>query len=458
MTSIIQKINALQQKLLSLPTISDDNKRKLDKKFRLEFNYNSNHLEGNTLTYGETELLIYFDKTDGGHEMRELEEMKAHDVAYHLIQDWALDKEHPLNEQSIKELNKIILVKPFYKDAITPDGQATRRLIKIGDYKEYPNSVRLQNGEIFNYATPAETPIKMGELIAWYNTNIASKELHPIEIAALIHYKFVCIHPFDDGNGRISRLLMNYVLLANNLSPVIIKSEDKKNYLLALNQADTGNIEAFTNYIANQLIWSLELSIKATEGKSVDEVGDLDKRLQKINTPYHQSFESAAIRNGKLIKEIIDSRIKPLVDNIELQLKRFDKYFNERICFVKFDEKSNEGYELSDIFESVYYSHYDAFADYFNRVPEAISTIVILFKFKGFRTNNYSDQASYNGGNISITFYNHTYQISDTNGEVYYNKLYDEKFTNIEMQTITEKACMQLLEQIEMLVEKYKDA
>ena len=64
---------------------------RLDKKLRLEFNYNSNHLEGNTLTYSETELLLIFDETKGNHTHREYEEMKAHDVALQLVKDWATD-------------------------------------------------------------------------------------------------------------------------------------------------------------------------------------------------------------------------------------------------------------------------------------------------------------------------------------------------------------------------------
>ncbi len=158
-------------------------------------------------------MLLIFGETKGNHNKREYDEMEAHDVAYEKIKEWATDKERPLTEMDIKNLNKLILVQPFWKEAITSNGQNTRRLIKIGAYKEFPNSVRLPNGEIFDYASPTETPIQMGDLIQWYRNEEEKKEMHPVTLAAMLHYRFVRIHPFDDGNGRISRLLVNYVLL-----------------------------------------------------------------------------------------------------------------------------------------------------------------------------------------------------------------------------------------------------
>lgn len=228
MTEIFKSIDGLISILQGLQPLKAEYQQRLDKKIRLEFNYNSNHIEGNTLTYGETELLLIFDKTTGNHELREYEEMKAHDAAFELIKDWARDQERPLTEMGIKNLHEVLLVRPFWKDAETPEGHSTRRLIKVGNYKEFSNSVRLQNGEMFHYASPEENPILMGELIDWYRKEEQKAELHPVALAALLHYKFVRIHPFDDGNGRISRLLMNYVLFKHNLPPIIIKSSDKK--------------------------------------------------------------------------------------------------------------------------------------------------------------------------------------------------------------------------------------
>lgn len=267
----IKQIAELRSELQKLLPLRYDIREKLNKRLRLEWNYNSSHIEGNTLTYSETELLIIFDRTTGEHEMREYEEMKAHDVAVRLVYDYAADHERDLNETFIKQLNEILLVRPFWKVAITPDGQQTRRLIDIGVYKKHPNSVRLVNGEIFHYASPEETPARMNDLLENYRSQISNTEFHPVQTAALLHYELVRIHPFDDGNGRIARLLMNYVLIKNGYPPVVIKSSAKNNYLAALNKADVGDMDAFIKYIAEQLVDSLQLSIEIAKGFTVEE-------------------------------------------------------------------------------------------------------------------------------------------------------------------------------------------
>ena len=338
MKDLLEHIDKLKKQLAQLQPLSTETQQKLDKKFRMEWNYNSNHIEGNTLTYGETELLLIFGETKGNHEFREYEEMKGHDVALKLIEDLAFDKERNLSENFIREVNKAILKEPYYKEAITPDGQPTRRLIKIGEYKSFPNSVLLQNGEMFNYASPAETAALMGDLVAWYLQESANKEKHPIEVAAELHYKFVCIHPFDDGNGRISRLLMNYHLLKNDYPPVIIKSADKKNYLFALHEADTGNIEAFKSYIAEQLIWSYEISIKAAKGESIDEYNDFEKEVELLKRKIKTNEIISLKKNKELIKNIILNEMIFLFNSIKNNLSHFDELFNETQIHIEIDD------------------------------------------------------------------------------------------------------------------------
>nr|MDQ3048254.1 hypothetical protein [Bacteroidota bacterium] len=188
LNQIYNRIKELQSEFQALKPLKAEDEARLWRKFRLEWNYNSNHMEGNTLTYGHTELLLLFDKVTGDYSGREIEEMKAHDVAIKLVQELAGDNERDLSEVFIRQLNEILLVRSFWKEAITPDGQATRREIYPGDYKKFPNSVRLENGEMFNYASPQETPALMADLMDFYKENSLANE-NAIWLAAMLHYK-----------------------------------------------------------------------------------------------------------------------------------------------------------------------------------------------------------------------------------------------------------------------------
>ena len=344
---IFDYIDQLSATYNSLLPMSPENQRRWDKKVRLEFNYNSNHIEGNTLTYGETQLLLLFDETHGSHPMRDYEEMKAHDVAFQKIKEWATDTETPLTEQDIKNLNQIILVQPFWKDAITPNGQPTRRQITVGNYKTQPNSVRLPNGELFEYTAPQEVPIRMQELMEWYRNKQTA--LHPVTLAAMFHYKFVCIHPFDDGNGRVSRLLMNYVLLAHKLPPVVIKSSDKQNYLHALHLADTGQYEAFIRYIAAQVVSSLEMAIKAAKGESIEEPDDLDKEIALLT---RQLQHQETYKTPQQVLNVFHWAQQKLIAPCEAVLQKFDKLFQEKKEIKKVNnEEVKEEDKLKDLLE-----------------------------------------------------------------------------------------------------------
>ena len=343
---IFDYIDQLSATYNSLLPMSPENQRRWDKKVRLEFNYNSNHIEGNTLTYGETELLLLFDETHGSRPMRDYEEMKAHDVAFQKIKEWATDTETPLTEQDIKNLNQIILVQPFWKDAITPDGQPTRRQIMVGSYKTEPNSVRLPNGELFEYTAPQEVPIRMQELMEWYRDEQTA--LHPITLAAMFHYKFVCIHPFDDGNGRVSRLLMNYILLAHKLPPVVIKSSDKQNYLHALHLADIGQYEAFIRYIAEQVVSSLEMAIKAAKGESIEEPDDLDKEIALFA---RQLQHQETYKSPQQVLNVFHWAQQKLIAPCEAVLQKFDKLFQEKKRVRKVNHKEVEDENRNSLLE-----------------------------------------------------------------------------------------------------------
>jgi Fic family protein len=141
----------------------------------------------------------------------------------------------------------------------------------------------------------------MGDLLNWYNSS--KDQLHPVQLAAEFHYRFVCIHPFDDSNERVARLIIYYILLKNNYPPVIIKSEDKESYLTALQKADTGDIESLIEYIEEQSIWSLELCLKAANGEDIDELGDIEKEIEILKRK--KLTETNIFKTPKVAYEII---------------------------------------------------------------------------------------------------------------------------------------------------------
>jgi Fic family protein len=442
-------VDKLAAELRSMQPMRAEYQQTLDKKIRLEFNYNSNHIEGNTLTYGETELLLIFEKTTGNHELREYEEMKSHDLAYEMIREWAADRERPLNEVAVKNLHQVLLVRPFWKEAITADGQPTRRLIEVGAYKKFPNSVRLQNGEIFHYATPENTPMEMGDLMDWYRSEEVG--VHPVTLAAMLHYKFVRIHPFDDGNGRLSRLMMNYVLLKNNLPPVVIKSSDKKNYLFALNQADVGDYESFIGYIAEQVIWSLEISIRAAKGLSIDETGDLEKKLHLLKRKLGEDPDASVqyTYGEEAIGKVVHDTLIPLCEAWNEKLIGFDTLLVSRLMRFNAGTTNSSGKQLKGQCK-------EALTEFLNEKPakKNIRNLSIQCTTKGLR--NIHNGTSINGGQINIQLLHNAYEVSFTNGERFFNKLYHQPLDQKEITTIVEILGNFLFSNIEKFIEASK--
>jgi len=224
-----EKAIKLKSDLDTLRPISKEDELRIMQKFRLDWNYHSNHIEGNSLTYGETKALILFGITAQGKPLKDHFEMSGHDEAVKWILD-IIKEERPLTENFIRELHKLILKEPYEVDAITPDGNPTKKRIEIGQYKSIPNHVKTKTGEIFRFASPEETPALMKDLLEWHRIETSKESFNPVLIASEFHYKFIRIHPFDDGNGRTARILMNFILLQNGFPPVIIKTDDKINY------------------------------------------------------------------------------------------------------------------------------------------------------------------------------------------------------------------------------------
>lgn len=327
----------------ALQPLKPEDKKRLNRKFMLEFNYNSNHLEGNTLTYGQTKLLFMFGETSGSASLKDYEEMKAHNVGLELMKQEAMDEERPLTEQFIRELNQTILVQNYWKEAKTPAGDRTRMEIKVGVYKTRPNSVITATGEEFHYASPEETAAFMTDLVAWYNEEAAKGDLTPVELAALLHYRYIRIHPFEDGNGRIARLLVNYVLHRNGYPMIVIHTEDKQNYLRILHQCDVAaglapsdganasldHIRPFVGYLNDCVERALRIGIRAARGKSIEEEDDFEKELAVLQRQMKR--EEVKTDSPKfsveMVLDVLEKVYKPFVKKLEEAVALSEMFF-----------------------------------------------------------------------------------------------------------------------------------
>jgi Fic family protein len=324
-------LDRLKAELDALRPLAPEQEARVLQKFRLDWNYNSNAIEGNSLTLGETRSLLLHGLTAAGKPMRDHLDIKGHNEAVGALEDF-VRSEYPLTEQFIREMHQLLLGEPYHTPAQTADGQPTRKLIVPGRYKTSPNNVLTATGEMFYFASVEETPGRMTDLVDWYRAEEAAPTLPPVALAAEFHYRFVRIHPFDDGNGRMSRLLMNLILLRHGYPMTVIKAEDRNRYLAALAEADAGEPEPFLRFIIENVEASLRLMIRAAQGEPIDEPSDLDKKLALL--------KKQILTNDDIIEKswsldvqslFFDTFVSDWLDEFVIQTNKFDDLFLKNV-------------------------------------------------------------------------------------------------------------------------------
>ena len=233
-----ERLNNLFEQWTALQPLTEAQQNCLSKRFTVEYNYNSNHIEGNTLTYGQTELLLMFGAVSGEGHLQDFTEMKASQVGLEMMSQAVKEGNMPMTQHFIRALHKTLLREDYTVYRNLPGGQQTSYVIHAGQYKTRPNSVITRYGDRFEYASPEETPALMSDLVNWYNDAEQSRKYSVVELAALFHYRYIRIHPFEDGNGRIARLMVNYILARQGWPMIVVRSRKKQDYLEALHKTD----------------------------------------------------------------------------------------------------------------------------------------------------------------------------------------------------------------------------
>jgi Fic family protein len=252
---------------------------KIRESLSIEWTYNSNSIEGNTMSLRETQMVIQEGITIKGKSLREHFETHNHDKAIDYLYS-IVDEDYNLRSIDILSLHGLVL------RSIEDDFAG-----------------RIRNGGVritgANFTPPNANKVSdlLDELIDFINTN--PLELNDIELATVFHHKLVWIHPFFDGNGRTVRLAMNLLLMRSGFPPAIILKNDRKKYYEALNQANGGNYQKLTLLMCQSLERTLNIYISALPGNDKEYVA-ISNLVQEPNMPYGQEYISLLARTGKI--------------------------------------------------------------------------------------------------------------------------------------------------------------
>ncbi|WP_091086016.1 Fic family protein [Flavobacterium gillisiae] len=277
--STFDRLYEKKQVLQTSRPLPDIALNKIKESLSIEWTYNSNSIEGNTMSLRETQMVLQEGITIKGKSLREHFETHNHDKAIDYLFS-IVNTDYVLRSIDILSLHGLVL------RSIEDDFAG-----------------RLRNGGVrisgANFVPPNANKVSdlLDELIDFSNTNPLG--LNDIELAAVFHHKLVWIHPFFDGNGRTVRLTMNLLLMRCGFPPAIILKNDRKKYYEALNQANGGNYQKLTLLMCQALERTLNIYINALPGNDTEYIV-ISNLVQEPDMPYGQEYISLLARQGKI--------------------------------------------------------------------------------------------------------------------------------------------------------------
>lgn len=234
MNQLFTEIDQLQSAFNKKRPLPQETLQSIREDLIIKWTYNSNAIEGNTLTLSETKVVLEDGITINGKSIREHLEIINHRDAIYFLEELIRDGTD-LTQHTIRQIHSLILSGIDRENA----GNYRKQQVLIGGTEHVPPE-------------PLLVLEKMDELIDWYNND--AQNLHPVKRAAVLHSEFVKIHPFIDGNGRTARLLLNFELMKSGFVPIIIKNDQRPQYMDALvHYSTTGESDRFIELVGKTL-------------------------------------------------------------------------------------------------------------------------------------------------------------------------------------------------------------
>lgn len=251
--------------------------QRLHEDLRIRLTYHSNAIEGNTLTLRETQIVIEEGLTVGGHSLREHLEATNHAHAFDELTQ-LVEGATPITVDIVLRLHALVL-----HDLHELAGQWRQQSVYI-------------RGSDLHPPPSDQVPALMEQWVAWLEQE--GQSYHPVVRAAIAHHGFVAVHPFIDGNGRVSRLLLNFMLLCDGYAPAFLLREWKGRYLQALHAADYGNYTALVQLIGQAVEMGLDFYLDACTAVPEEQyqlLADL-----ALTHGYDMNYLGLLARQGKL--------------------------------------------------------------------------------------------------------------------------------------------------------------
>ena len=254
LTESYGRIDDLRDRLAELKESNPHLWPNIFKKQKIAWTTETNAIEGSSLSFSDTMFFLEEGLTVEGKPLKDFLDARNHAEAIDLLYS-RLDDEQPITPGFLKEFNALLLTGVDHTPAIDAMGRPVQKPATPGEFKNQPNNVLLPDGSMKTYIDPIHVSTEIEKLCTWINED----DVHPITKAALTHYNFVTIHPFDDGNGRGARILMNLILIKAGYPPTIISNADRAGYLDALRAGQArGGTGQFVAFISQTLETTLK--------------------------------------------------------------------------------------------------------------------------------------------------------------------------------------------------------
>lgn len=446
-----------------LKTVADKRLSDTMEELRLELNYTSNNIEGGTLTKDEVVQLTKdspYNISFPNRPRKDIYEMITHDKVVTSMLSGEYKNER-ITETFMRNLHRELMYEPY----------DVKKRQSIGKWKKQPNEIINYRNEKIAFTPPEEVPAKMNELINWLDKYLVGKrskedpELHPLEIAAAFHLRYVTIHPFYDGNGRTARLLTNIILDKYGLPPIVIGSEDKHDYGVTLAHAQEyeQNAQPFYDLIGDLLIRSIIIITGKIKGENMEQYDTLDKKIKLHMVKYSHTSDLKVEKSKKTVQETYKKSFNPLFQALISNYKKFKPLFKHIEISMSCEGYgiSNHKFDLSWL-EEIFFpkpkrkTKKDDDDDRRRVPPERIGRFNIDFRFRGYIKAGRDAFDMWASVHFDMHDFKYDMKIQNNNQKPPITRMYNEFLTKKEIDRIANDMGNELLVGIEQNMERIK--